>query len=116
LVEAPQDAEPLLDLLTDPGSAPPLAILGYRTNGEPQSAMWPFASYSPEYVALAWARRESATARLIDWPTGIALAADRADMDAAARAAKEAPAAAEEPAEDAPSAAQPEASDDLPVS
>ncbi|HET9483529.1 MAG TPA: DUF5682 family protein, partial [Xanthomonadales bacterium] len=83
LVEAPQDAEALLPLLTDPESAPPIAILGYRTDGEPQSAMWPFASYSPEYVALAWARRENAVARLIDWPTGIALAADRADLDSA---------------------------------
>lgn len=111
LVEGPQDAEPLLPLLTDPGSVPPIAILGYRTDGEPQSAMWPFASYSPEYVALAWARRENATARLIDWPTGIALAADRADLDAASRAAGDLPKTAEETTDHPPS----EAPDDLPV-
>ena len=101
LVEGPQDAEPLLPLLTDPGSAPPIAILGYRTDGEPQSAMWPFASYSPEYVALAWAQRENVTARLIDWPTGMALAADRTEIEAA-----EAQAVAVPP---------PDTADDLPV-
>lgn len=101
LVEGPQDAEPLLPLLTDPGSAPPIAILGYRTDGEPQSAMWPFASYSPEYVALAWAQRENVVARLIDWPTGVALAADRADLDAAAAQAQ--------------TSSPPETADDLPI-
>ncbi len=84
LVEAPADAEALLPLLTDPDSAPPIAILGYCTDGEPQSAMWPFASYSPEFVALSWARVEGVQARLIDWPTGVALAADREDCTAAA--------------------------------
>jgi hypothetical protein len=82
LVEAPADAAPLLPLLTDPDSAPPIAILGYCTEGEPQSVMWPFASYSPEWVALKWAREAGAQTRLIDWPIGVALAADREDCAA----------------------------------
>lgn len=83
LVEAPADAEALLPLLTDPDSEPPIAILGYCTEGEPRSALWPFAHYSPEWVALRWAREHGAVARLIDWPTGVALAADAEDEAAA---------------------------------
>src|SRR5262245_34785547 len=65
LVEGPCDAEIVLDVLLDAGTAPPVAILGYRTDGTPGSSLFPFASYSPEYVALRWAREHGATARLI---------------------------------------------------
>jgi hypothetical protein len=105
LVEAPADAESLLPLLTDPESAPPIAILGYCTEGEPQSAMWPFAAYSPEWVALQWARQACAQVRLVDWPTGVALAADREDRSASEVADKAAPDKVEATGE----------SDDLPV-
>lgn len=76
LIEGPGDADALIPVLTDPGSSPPIAILAYRTDGTPQSAMWPFARYSPEYQALLWAREHAVPARFIDWPTGVALAAD----------------------------------------
>lgn len=78
LVEAPSDAEPLVEALTDPDTEPPVAILGYRTDGAVGSALWPFAAYSPEYVALAWARAHGARVRLVDVPVGVALAEDAA--------------------------------------
>lgn len=78
LIEGPSDADSLIPTLSDPGSEPPIAILAYRNDGTPQSAMWPFARYSPEYQALLWAREHAVTARFIDWPSGVALAADRA--------------------------------------
>jgi hypothetical protein len=74
LVEGPRDATPLLDVLLDAETEPPVAILGYRTDGTAASALWPFATYSPEYVALRWAREHSATSELIDIPVGQALA------------------------------------------
>src|SRR4051812_7232008 len=77
LVEGPSDANPLISAITDPETRPPVAILGYRTDGTPGSSLWPFASYSPEYVALAWAREHDAEARFIDLTIGQALAADR---------------------------------------
>jgi hypothetical protein len=98
LVEAPADAEPLVAALVDPGTVPPVAILGYRTDGTSGSSLWPFASYSPEYVALRWAAEHGVRAALIDVPVGVALAAhDRGEArgsepagdgveDAAARA------------------------------
>jgi hypothetical protein len=77
LVEGPSDANPLISAITDPETRPPVAILGYRTDGTPGSSLWPFASYSPEYVALAWAREHDAEARFIDLTIGQALAAER---------------------------------------
>ncbi|MCC6557561.1 MAG: hypothetical protein IT372_31805 [Polyangiaceae bacterium] len=74
LVEGPSDATPLLGALVDPGTVPPVAILGYRTDGAPASSLWPFASYSPEYVAVKWALDHGAAVELIDIPIGVALA------------------------------------------
>ena len=45
-VEGPSDATPLLEALVDPKTVPPVAILGYRTDGEPASSLWPFAAWA----------------------------------------------------------------------
>jgi hypothetical protein len=74
LVEGPEDASHLIDVLVDPETRPPVAILGYRTDGTPGSSLWPFASYSPEYVALRWAKEHGAEGRFIDLTTGQSLA------------------------------------------
>ena len=74
LVEGPTDATPLIDIVADEGTLPPVAILGFRTDGTPGSSLWPFASYSPEYVAIRWAKRHGQRAAFIDIPTGTALA------------------------------------------
>ena len=97
LVEGPSDAESLIPVLTDPESEPPIAILAYSTDGQPQSCMWPFVRYSPEYEALRWARDHSVKAGFVDWPSGAALGAARQ-----AKASEPEPAAGEgssEPAE-----------------
>lgn len=74
LVEGPADASALIDVLVDDATEPPVAVLGYRTSDAPASSLWPFASYSPEYAALRWARREGCLARFIDVPVGQVLA------------------------------------------
>ena len=81
LIEGPRDANGLLDVLCDAGTKPPVAILGYRTDGAPASAVWPFAAYSPEYRALLWAKRRGARAEFIDIPTGVGLATEDAPGD-----------------------------------
>ncbi|HEU4410107.1 MAG TPA: DUF5682 family protein [Polyangiaceae bacterium] len=73
LIEGPSDASGLIPLLLDPETEPPVALLGYRTDGEVASAFWPFAAYSPEYVALRWALENGAEARFIDVPAGVSL-------------------------------------------
>ncbi len=74
MVEAPSDALDLVPVIVDADTRPPVAILGYRTDGPTQSVLWPFATYSPEYVALAWAHARGARIELIDVPIGTALA------------------------------------------
>lgn len=91
LVEAPADAGALVDALVDPGTVPPVAILGYRTDGTPGSSLWPFASYSPEYVALRWAVEHGARPVLIDVPVGVALASHDTGSDAKGLDAEEVP-------------------------
>jgi len=54
LVEGPVDATGLVPAITDRETEPPVAVLAFRTDGTPGSSLWPFASYSPEYVALKW--------------------------------------------------------------
>jgi hypothetical protein len=80
LVEGPCDATALVDVLCDAQTRPPVAILGYHTDGVPLSSLWPFADYSPEYQALKWARANGARAEFIDIPVGVSLAVDRHDM------------------------------------
>ena len=43
-------SDPILAIVRffDSRQAAPVAILGYRIDGTPGSALWPFASYSPE--------------------------------------------------------------------
>ena len=96
LIEGPSDADSLIPVLTDPESQPPIAILAYSTDGKPQSCMWPFVRYSPEYEALHWAREHGVRARFIDWPSGVALGASRqADREAEKKSAAPASAAPE---------------------
>jgi len=73
LVEGPSDATSLIELLVDPETRPPVAILGFRTDGVPASSVWPFAAYSPEYVALRWAAVHRVRAAFIDIPVGHSL-------------------------------------------
>ncbi len=74
LVEGPSDATPLIPALLDPGTVPPVALLAFRFDDGSKSAIYPFACYSPEYVALKTAARLGIPARFIDVPTSVALA------------------------------------------
>jgi hypothetical protein len=74
LIEGPGDTGALIPALVDGETRPPVAILGYRTDGATQSVLWPFAAYSPEYVALVWAAEHGVPARFIDIDVGTALA------------------------------------------
>ncbi|APR85130.1 Hypothetical protein A7982_10479 [Minicystis rosea] len=78
LIEAPEDAEKLLPALVDPETRPPVAILGYRTDGMPSSSLWPFAAYSPEYVAAKWGVEHGAKVGFIDIPIARTLGNHRA--------------------------------------
>jgi hypothetical protein len=74
LVEGPDDATHLLEVLASDGTRPPVAILAHRTDRTRGSALWPFASYSPEYVAARWSFAHGAEVAFIDVPAGRVLA------------------------------------------
>lgn len=79
LVEGPADGDGMLPVLTDPDTVPPVALLAYRTDGTPGSTVWPFAAYSPEYVAVVWARAHGKVARFVDITSGQSLAEERGE-------------------------------------
>src|ERR1700733_3602377 len=74
LIEGPADADPLLVLAADPGMGPPVALLAYAPEAPRVSAFWPFAVFSPEWEALAWAAANGVPARFCDLPAGVVLA------------------------------------------
>ncbi len=84
LVEGPADANPLIDILTDPQTVAPIAIMAYRppeTRGVVAQAnlslrfcFYPFCDYSPELVALRVARELGIPAQFCDIPASVVLA------------------------------------------
>ena len=95
LIEAPHNAEPLIPILLDPATRPPVAIVvlemedalrrqsdsgGGVPERERQSravSYYPFCAHSPEYVAMAEAASRGARLSFIDLPTGAARQASR---------------------------------------
>jgi hypothetical protein len=71
LVEGPCDFDPLIPLLVDPRTRPPVAIVSIAdVVGGRSVSTFPFCAHSPEYVALAQARARGIGARFIDLPAG----------------------------------------------
>src|SRR5690349_17693172 len=76
LVEGPPDAQEPLALIGHEGMMPPIALL-VHVEGDPQKAMfYPFAEFSPEWVALRWAAEKGVKAEMIDLPCGVKLAGE----------------------------------------
>ncbi|AWT36439.1 hypothetical protein GCM10008956_14520 [Deinococcus arenae] len=77
LVEGPSDADSVLPFLAQADMTPPVALLGYVNDDPSRAAFWPFAVFSPEFVALRWAARAGAVARFVDLPAAVVLAGER---------------------------------------
>ncbi|MER7761712.1 DUF5682 family protein [Streptomyces sp. NPDC097619] len=75
LVEGPPEADPLLPLAADPDMRPPVALLVHAADDPSRAAFWPFAEFSPEWVAVRWALAEGVPVRFIDLPAAHSLAA-----------------------------------------
>jgi len=74
LVEGPPEADGLVSLVVDPELVPPVALLAYVVDDPGRSAFWPFASFSPEWIALRWAVARDVAVRFCDLPAGRFLA------------------------------------------
>ncbi|MFJ6655101.1 DUF5682 family protein [Streptomyces sp. NPDC091377] len=68
LIEGPPEADGLVPLVADPDMRPPVALLAHAVDEPGGSAFWPFAEFSPEWIALRWAVERGVPARFIDLP------------------------------------------------
>jgi len=74
LIEELSDAEDRLPYIVGPGTRLPIAVLAYTTELPVRTLLTPLARYSPEYVAMQWARAHGVACRFIDLPAAIFLA------------------------------------------
>lgn len=68
LVEGPPDADGLLPLAAHPEMEPPVALVLYPPEEPRRAVYYPFAAFSPEWVALRWALRHQVPVRFMDLP------------------------------------------------
>ncbi|MFI0237040.1 DUF5682 family protein [Streptomyces sp. NPDC016845] len=74
LIEGPPEADALAPLAAEEDMRPPVALLAHVVDEPGKSAFWPFAEFSPEWVALRWALEHGAQVRFIDLPAAHTLA------------------------------------------
>lgn len=80
LIEGPPEANDLLALAVDE-MQPPVAMLLYEKNDPANSVLYPFAEFSPEWVAIQFARRRGIPCRFIDLPAEVLLAEKKALLE-----------------------------------
>jgi hypothetical protein len=73
LVEGPADATPMIPLLLDAATAPPVALYAYRGGDSVRAAYYPFCQYSPEYAALRAGQTVGARLAFCDLPAAVTL-------------------------------------------
>jgi hypothetical protein len=73
LIEGLTDATELIADITRKGTKPPIAILAYTDSLPVRTLVYPLATYSPEYQALAWAKENDARAKFMDLPSELFL-------------------------------------------
>lgn len=86
LVEGPCDFDPLIDLVCDPRTRAPVAVVSLREAEKGQAtrrvaSYFPFCAHSPELIALHAARARGIPVRFIDLPS----TAREMDLDGEAR-------------------------------
>ncbi|MBI2393298.1 MAG: hypothetical protein HYV09_27185 [Deltaproteobacteria bacterium] len=86
LVEGPPDADDAIALAGDAAMKPPIALLVYASEEPHRAVFYPFARFSPEWVAIRWALARGVPVRFMDLPMAHQLVAggvreDRASGD-----------------------------------
>jgi hypothetical protein len=75
LIEGPPEADALVPLTTHPAMRPPVALLAYADADPSRAAFWPFAEFSPEWIAMRFGVEAGIPVRFIDLPVGFRFAA-----------------------------------------
>ncbi|EWT02004.1 hypothetical protein N865_20630 [Intrasporangium oryzae NRRL B-24470] len=68
LIEGPPELDALVSYAADPGLVPPVAALVYAVDAPHRALFYPFALFSPEWVALRWAIEHGVEVRFADLP------------------------------------------------
>lgn len=76
LIEGPPEADELLPFVRR-GLRPPVALLLHRKDEPKAASFYPFAEYSPEWVAADWALRNQRPVQFIDLPLAVRLHPDQ---------------------------------------
>ncbi|WP_076260019.1 DUF5682 family protein [Intrasporangium flavum] len=74
VIEGPPELDALVPLVADPELVPPVAGLVYAVVNPRRAAFYPFAVFSPEWVALQWAVARGVAVRFADLPAAHFLA------------------------------------------
>ena len=73
LLEGPPDANEVIHLASSLEMQPPVALLVYAKDDPARSVFYPFAAFSPEWVALRFALERKAAVRFMDLPQAFQL-------------------------------------------
>jgi hypothetical protein len=77
LVEGPPEITDVLNTIGDTELVPPVAIMVYDVDNPKQSSFYPFAEYSPEWVAVAYANQNKVPVQAMDLPAAVGFARKR---------------------------------------
>ncbi|MCK1795526.1 DUF5682 family protein [Streptomyces sp. XM4193] len=77
LVEGPPEADAVVRLAGERTMVPPVALLAHAVDEPGRAAFWPFAAFSPEWVAISWAMEQGVEVRFVDLPAAHSLALPR---------------------------------------
>ena len=64
LIEGPVDGNEILKDLANNKVKPPIALLAYTSDLPIETVLYPFSSYSPEYVAICWGIKRKKTVQI----------------------------------------------------
>ncbi|MFJ9947101.1 DUF5682 family protein [Kitasatospora sp. NPDC091207] len=74
LIEGPPEADPIVGLAAEKDMVPPVALLAHAVDDPARAAFWPFAEFSPEWVAIRYGLDAGVPVRFIDLPAAYSLA------------------------------------------
>lgn len=80
LIEGPPEADAILGWADNASLKPPVAILCYQPDDPQRSVFYPFASFSPEWQAILYARQNKIHVRFFDLPISHQLAIEKQEQ------------------------------------
>jgi len=81
LLEAPQDAEKILDYVANPRMKTPVAMLIYQPANFQEVSYLPFASFSPEWITMKYGLLQDIPVRFMDLPMSLQYGIDEMERD-----------------------------------